>query len=216
MRLNGRNYKIVGIMPKGFQFPVPIELWVPLALGPAEKADRAQLSLSALGRLKPGISVAQARAALDAVSQRLRQEYPQTNGNRTAMVLQLRKELYLYTLPLFLLLQAAAVFVLALACANLTNLYFVRMIGRQKEIAVRTALGADRGKLAAGIGLAIGIPVSVILNRAMASLIFGIVTMNPGILAGFSVLLLVVALAAAFIPARRAMHVDPIVALRYE
>jgi putative ABC transport system permease protein len=146
--LNGRGHKIVGIMPQGFAFPVPMQLWVPLALGPAEKADRAQLSLSALGRLKPGVSVAQTSAALEGVSQRLRQEYPQTNGNRTAMVLHLRKELYLYTLPLFLLLQAAAVFVLALACANLGNLYVARMVGRQKEIAVRTALGADRARLA--------------------------------------------------------------------
>ena len=113
MRLNGRDYKVVGIMPKGFDFPVPMELWVPLTLGPAEKADRAQLSLNALGRLRPGVSVAQARAALETVSQHLRHEYPRTNGNRTAMVLQLRKELYLYTLPLFLLLQAAAVSVLA-------------------------------------------------------------------------------------------------------
>ena len=147
MRLNGRDYKVVGIMPKGFDFPVPMELWVPLTLGPAEKADRAQLSLNALGRLRPGVSVAQARAALETVSQHLRHEYPRTNGNRTAMVLQLRKELYLYTLPLFLLLQAAAVSVLALACANLANLYFAHMIGRQKEIAVRTALGAGRGRL---------------------------------------------------------------------
>jgi putative ABC transport system permease protein len=147
VRLNGRSYKIVGVMPQGFDFPVPMELWVPLALGPAEKADRTQLSLSALGRLKPSVSVEQARAALEGVSLRLHQEYPETNGNRTAMVQQLRRELYLYTLPLFLLLQAAAVFVLGLACANLGNLYFARMVDREKEIAVRTALGADRVKL---------------------------------------------------------------------
>jgi putative ABC transport system permease protein len=147
VRLNGRSYKIVGVTPQGFDFPVPVELWVPLALGPAEKADRRQLSLSALGRLKPSVSVEQAGAALEGVSQRLRQEYPETNGNRTAMVQQLRRELYLYTLPLFLLLQAAAAFVLALTCANLGNLYFARMVGREKEIAVRTALGADRVKL---------------------------------------------------------------------
>ena len=148
LRLNGRTYKIVGVTPRGFDFPVPTELWVPLALGPAEKADRTKLSLSALGRLKPSVTVEQARAALEGVSQRLRQQYPETNGNRTAMVQQLRRELYLYTLPMFLLLQAAAVFVLALACANLGNLYLARMVGREKEIALRTALGAGRAKLA--------------------------------------------------------------------
>ena len=148
IQLDGRAYTIVGVMPQGFDYPVPMELWVPLALTPAERVDRAQLSLVALARLKTGVSVAQARAALEGVSRRLQQEYPQTNSNRTATLLQLRKELYLFTLPLFLLLQAAAVFVLLLAGANLANLLFARVIGRQKEIAVRTALGADRRRLA--------------------------------------------------------------------
>lgn len=171
IRLNGRVYKVVGVMPQGFDFPVPMELWIPLALGPAEKADRAQVCLSALGRLKTGVSVAQARAALEGVSQRLRQEYPRTNGNRTAMVLPLRRELYMYTLPLFLLLQAAAVFVLALSCSNLGNLYFAQIVGRAKEIAVRRALGADRRKLA-GMFLA---ESSVLLSAAgLAAVVFSL------------------------------------------
>ena len=148
IQLDGRSYTVVGVMPPGFDYPVPMELWVPLALSPAERVDRSQLSLAALARLKPGVSVAQARAALVGVSRRLQQEYPQTNGDRSATLLQLRNELYLYTLPLFLLLQAAAGFVLLLASANLANLLFARVIGRQKEIAVRTALGADRRRLA--------------------------------------------------------------------
>ncbi len=148
IQLNGRKYTVVGIMPRGFDYPVPMEVWVPLGLTPAEKADRTKLSFAALGRLKSGVSVAQARGALDGVSRRLQQEFPATNANRRAEVLQLRKELYLYTLPLFGLLQAAAIFVLLLACANLANLLFARIFGRQKEIAVRTALGAGRWRLA--------------------------------------------------------------------
>lgn len=147
IQVNGEKYTVVGIMPRGFDYPVPMELWVPLSLSPAEKADRAKLSLESLARLKPGIDVAQARSAVDPVAERLRQEYPATNGNRRTEMLQLRRELYLYTLPLFLLLQAAAIFVLLLACANLANLLFARAFGRQKEIAVRTALGAGRGRL---------------------------------------------------------------------
>jgi len=145
--LNGRVYAIVGIMPKDFDFPVPVELWVPLALTLAERADRRQLSLSALARIKTGVSVSQANSVLAGFSRRLEREYPKTNAGRATTLLQLRKELYMFTLPLFLLLQAAAGFVLLLACANLANLVFARMIGRQREIALRSALGASRGRL---------------------------------------------------------------------
>ena len=145
--LNSRIYSIVGIMPKDFDYPVPAELWVPLALTPAEKADRAQLSLNALARLKPGVSVSQAAAVLNNFSRRLEQEYPKTNAGRATTLLQLRKELYMFTLPLFILLQAAAGFLFLLACASLANLVFARMIGRQREIALRAALGAGRGRL---------------------------------------------------------------------
>jgi putative ABC transport system permease protein len=148
IRLDRRNYTVAGIMPPDFDYPVPMELWVPLALTPAEKSDRAKLSLAALARLKPGVTVAQASASLNALSRRLSELYPKTNAGRALNALQLRKELYLYTLPLFLLLQAAAVFVLLLACANLANLIFARMIARQRELAVRSALGANRTRLA--------------------------------------------------------------------
>jgi putative ABC transport system permease protein len=148
VKLNGHDYTVVGIMPPKFSYPVPSELWVPLALTSAEKADRTQLTAMALGRLKPGVTAQKAKAVLAAYSNRLEKEYPKTNVGRSAAVLELRREMYLYTLPLFLLLQVAAAFVLALACANLANLVFTRMIGRQKEIAMRTALGAGPRRLA--------------------------------------------------------------------
>jgi len=147
IQANQRSYTIVGIMPPGFSFPLPSELWVPLALTSAEKADRAKLSLEALGRLRNGVSVPQARAALTGVARMLERDYPITNAGRTVEVLQLRRELYFYTLPMFGLLQAAAGFVLLLAGANLASLLFARVIGRQREIAVRTALGASRSRL---------------------------------------------------------------------
>ena len=134
-------------MPKNFDYPVPVELWVPLALTPAEKGDRTQLSLRALARLKPGVTVSRAGTVLAGFSHRLEQQYPRTNAGRATTLLQMRKELYMFTLPLFLLLQAAAGCVLLLACANLANLVFARMIGRHREIALRAALGAGRGRL---------------------------------------------------------------------
>ena len=148
-RLNSRVYTVSAVMPPGFNFPTSVQIWIPLALTPAEQNDRATLSLAALARLKSGVSRAQALAELNNFSLHHRQQYPQTNADRSATLLELRKELYLYSLPLFLLLQAAAVFVLFLACANLANLLFARMVGRQKEIAIRTALGAGRLRMSA-------------------------------------------------------------------
>ena len=148
IQLNGRTYTVVGIMPLEFNFPVGRQVWIPLALTPAQQADRSQLSIQAIARLKPGVGAEQARTALKDFSARLASEYPKTNASRSATLLQLRRELYQFTLPLFSLLQVAAVFVLLLACANLANLLFARMIGRQKEIALRAVLGAGRRRLA--------------------------------------------------------------------
>jgi putative ABC transport system permease protein len=135
-------------MPPRFDYPVAMEFWMPLALTPTEKADRSVLSLEALAHLQPGVPVSQARAALANLSHHLEEEYPDSNANRSVSVLQLRKELYSFTLPLFLLLQAAALLVLLLAIANLVNVHFARMVARQKELAMRLALGATRGRLA--------------------------------------------------------------------
>ena len=148
IRLSGRAYTVIGIMPPGFNYPVPRELWVPLALGPAERADRTRLSFASVGRLRDASTIPRARAELGAFSHRLGELFPNTNSNRVFSLLQLRQELYMYTLPLFLLLQAAAVFVLLLACANLANLLFARMLNRQRELAVRSSLGANRIRLA--------------------------------------------------------------------
>jgi putative ABC transport system permease protein len=146
-RLNGRTYSVAGVMPPQFVYPAAMQMWLPLALSPAEQNDRATLSLNMVARLRRGVSRSQALASLDSFARRLQQQYPQTNTGRTATLLGLRQELYTLTLPLFLLLQAAALFVLLLACANLANLLFARLIGRQKEIAVRSALGAGRFRM---------------------------------------------------------------------
>ena len=148
IQLNGRTFVVIGIMPADFHFPAAMQLWIPLALGPAQQADRSQLSVQAVARLRQDVNIAQGRAELAGLSLRLAKEYPKTNSGRRSRLLPLRRELYQYTLPLFSLLQAAAGFVLLLTCANLANLLFARMIGRQKEIAVRAALGAGRGRLA--------------------------------------------------------------------
>jgi putative ABC transport system permease protein len=147
IRLSGRTYTVVGVMPAKFNFPAPTQLWVPLALSDGARRDRSKLSLQALGRLQPGVGIKEAQAAVASVASREAHDFPSTNSGRRAQLLELRKQLYLYTVPLFLMLQAAAGFVLLLACANLANLLFARMIARHREVAVRTALGASRQRL---------------------------------------------------------------------
>jgi predicted permease len=143
LQINGRGYAVVGIMPPDFNYPVGMDMWTPLALQPEQAADRTQPILHALAKLKPGISLAQADAEMKTLAGRLAAQFPQTNAGREITLLRLREEQYQYTLPMFLTLQAAAGFVLLLVCANLGSLLFARLIGRQREIAIRSALGAD-------------------------------------------------------------------------
>jgi putative ABC transport system permease protein len=146
--VNGRKTTIVGVMPSAFHYPPGAEIWVPLTLTTAESVERSSRTLLVLGRLKDGISLMAAEAELQAINRRLQRQYPATNASRNIKLLPLRKEQYAYTAPMFLLLQAAAGFVLLLACANLLNLMFAQAVTRRREIAVRGALGADRLDLA--------------------------------------------------------------------
>ncbi|HLY17324.1 MAG TPA: ABC transporter permease [Bryobacteraceae bacterium] len=147
IQLNARGYTVIGVMPAGFNYPVPSELWTPLVLRPEERSDRTAAAFSVLGRLQGGISVAEAGSALQGFSKRLRERYPLTNAGRSLTLIRLREELYQFTIPLFSSLELAAVFVLVLACANLMNLLMARMAGREKELAVRVALGANPRRL---------------------------------------------------------------------
>jgi len=143
LQINGRGYTVIGVMPSDFNYPVGIDMWTPLALQPEQWADRTQPILHALAKLKPGISLTQASAEMKGLAGRLAAQFPQTNSWREITLLRLREEQYQYTVPMFLMLQAAAGFVLLLVCANLFSLLFARLIGRQREIAIRNALGAD-------------------------------------------------------------------------
>ena len=141
-------HTLVGIMPPEFEFPFPgVELWTPLALTDAERADRREHFLVTVGRLKPGVSLHQADAQLSAVARRLQSEYPQTNSGRGVHVVALRDQQGDFSRPFLVLLQAAAILVLLIACANVANLQLVHASARRKEMALRMALGAARWRL---------------------------------------------------------------------
>jgi putative ABC transport system permease protein len=146
--LNGAAYTIVGVMPEELNFPLENDMWVPLKLTVAEQHDRASHSLSMLGRLKPGVPVTRARAELATLGQRLASEHPETNENRSFTTVPLLDLVDNTTARFILTLLVTAGFVLLLACANVANLLLVRLAGRQREIAIRAAMGASRARIA--------------------------------------------------------------------
>ena len=148
--LDDQDYVVTGVMPAGFDFPQGTQVWTPLALNAAQLGSRNSPMLPLAARLKPGHRVEEASAELDAIGRRLAEMYPETNQNRQFMLWPIpRFLLFTETRPYLLLLLGAVVFVLLIACVNVSNLQFARAAGRWREIAVRTALGASRGRVIA-------------------------------------------------------------------
>ena len=146
--LDGRSYTVIGVMPDKFDFPLGTQLWAPLTLEPAEEHERDAHNLMVLGLLKPGVSAAQASAEASTLASRLGHEYPKTNRDRSMLVTSLRDMADQVTERFLMTLVGAAGFVLLLACANIGNLQLARATNREREIAVRAALGASRFEIA--------------------------------------------------------------------
>ena len=150
LEVDGRKLAVIGVMPLEFRYPPATQVWLPLALTPEMRAQRNPTpppTFQVLARLRPEVSLDRAQSELAAFSARLQQQFPDSHTDRTLKPLLLRKEQYAFSAPLFLTLQLAALLVLLLATANLFNLLFARLIDRQKDVAVRTALGAGKLRL---------------------------------------------------------------------
>jgi putative ABC transport system permease protein len=146
--VDGRWYAVVGVAPPGFNFPMGTELWAPLVLPAPGAALRDRHYLMAIGRLAPGSTLEQARARLEVVAARLAREYTRTNSSRGVMVTTLSRGMEDPGVrPVLAVWQAAAFFVLLVACVNVANLSLARGAERQRELAVRAALGASRGRI---------------------------------------------------------------------
>ena len=142
------DYRIIGVMPRGFAFPGrELDGWRAAAETPQLLATRAQHFMSVVGRLKPGVSVEDARADLEAVAVRAQKAFPATNDQRGTTLLPLRDAIVGEARTPILLLGAAVTILLLIGLVNVANLMLVEATARSREIGVRTALGADRMRL---------------------------------------------------------------------
>jgi len=234
LTLDGRAYTVVGVMPSSTNFG-PIQLWTPLALDPALADNRERRFLRVVGRLKPGVTIEQANAALARVAARMERDHPDTHSGWTALAEPIDERLVGDIRPALKVLTAAVAFVLLIACANVANLLLVRAAGRERESAVRVALGASRGRLirqslAESLLVAVtGGALGVWLAGTGVNLLLAFFPRNLGNVAiprlqaipidarvlGFSLLLVIVSgVLFGLVPALRASAADPAECLR--
>jgi len=153
--LNDKVHTVVGVLPPVPQYPLESDVYMPTSACPFRSSkmmidDRGMRMMEAFGRLKPGISMAQANADFSTIAGRLKSEYPKSYPDKlgyAAGTSPLQEELTREAKPTLLMLLAAAAFVLLIACANVANLMLARMSRRERELAVRTVLGAGRSRL---------------------------------------------------------------------
>jgi len=193
--LDGRSCAVLGVMPPDFSMPRAVDVWVPMNfdIHPGMKQRKAHF-LRPIGRLKAGVTMAEAQADTDAIARRLEEQYPESNSGWNLRLVSLREQLVGNTRPTLFILFGAVGFVLLIACANVANLLLVRAAGRQKEIAVRTALGAGRWRIVRQM-----ITESVLLSLAGGAL---------GTLLAFWGVELLVALSADSLPLTAKVGID--------
>jgi putative ABC transport system permease protein len=144
---DNQSYTVVGVMGSNFRLPDWAQVWKPMAWTGAERAVRGEHHYMVVARLKSDVSVRQAQAEMSTISRRLEQQYPADDKGWGAVVVPLREQMVGDVRPALLVLLGAVAFVLLIACANVANLTLAKTFARRKEIAIRSALGAGRGRI---------------------------------------------------------------------
>src|ERR1700737_2348161 len=147
INMDGQSYLVAGVMPPSFRFPDVAQVWTPMAWTDRERAVRGEHHCVVIARLKPGIDLKQAQAEMNAISGRLEQLYPEDDKGWGAVVVPLHDDLVGDVRPALLVLLGAVAFILLIACVNVANLALAKTFSRQKEVAIRTALGASSARV---------------------------------------------------------------------
>jgi putative ABC transport system permease protein len=228
--LDGKLYRVIGVAPPDFEFPAAnTEMWTPLNLSAADRADHEDRGLSVIARVKTGVTLRQAQAVMDTVAARLGAQYPKTNSGWSAPVSRSKSpEVAGILRDAILAILGAVVFMLMIVCANVTSMLLAKGTARQGEIAVRAAMGAGRRRLvrqlvveslllttAAGVG---GIVLAHLGLRVIVNLVpkYNLVesqalhriSINLAVLGAAVALSLLAGIAVGLLPALRASHID--------
>jgi len=147
IKLMGDPFTVIGVMPPGFDYPNGSHLWIAAGAFFGDNHSRTSHNFRIVGRLRPGVTVAQAQADLSAISRRLKQQYPSPFMAKDAAVVSLNEHIVGKVRPALLMLFGAVGFLLLIVCVNVANLLMVRLTSRMREISVQVALGAGRWQL---------------------------------------------------------------------